>query len=73
MADSYQTWEEIKEQYPHCNVGLKDIIYASNSNYIKSARVVCTDKDTTRDEMAMSAIKGDIVMRYTTLDEEVFV
>lgn len=71
IMDEQLTWEEIKERYPHCNVGLKDVIYADNSNYIKQARVVCTDKDTTRDEMAMAAISGDIVMRYTTLDEDI--
>lgn len=74
MKSELITWEEIKTRYPHCNVGMVDVEYSDNSNYIKKARVVCTDIDSDRDDMILSAINGKMIVRYTTLDEdEVFI
>ena len=65
------TWKEIKEKYPHRNVGLKDIIYKNQiGGSIESAIVICTDVETDINEMAYKAIKGELVMTYTTLDED---
>lgn len=64
------TWEEIKKQYPHQYVALSDIEYGDNKASIKKAVVKYTDKDKTYDELALLYIQGDIVLRYTTLDED---
>lgn len=63
-------WNEIKEKYPHQNVGLINVKYFNSSKIIESAVVYCSDKDTSYDDMCLLAAKGDIVLRYTTLDED---
>lgn len=64
------TWKEIKEKYPHQNVGLTDVIMEENSNIIQSAIVKYTDSDTDYNTMAQLAISGEIIVRYTTFDED---
>lgn len=64
------TWEEIKEKYPHQNVGLTDVVMEENSNIIQSAIVKYTDSDTDYNTMAQLAISGEIIVRYTTFDED---
>lgn len=65
------TWEQIKEKYPHQNVGLSDVEYITpQGGAIKSAIVICTDKDIDRNDIALRAIRGELIMRYTTLDED---
>lgn len=64
------TWEKIKEKYPHQNVGLTDVVMEENSNIIQSAIVKYTDSDTDYNTMAQLAISGEIIVRYTTFDED---
>ena len=70
MENIRLTWNEIKEKYPHQNVGLIDVEYIGKGLGIKSAVVLCTDKSTSYDEMCLMAVRGNIDMRYTTLDED---
>ena len=64
------TWEEIVQKYPHQNVGLVDVEFGINSADIKSAVVKCTDKDTPYAEMFRAAWNNEIMMCYTTRDED---
>ena len=64
------TWKEIVRRYPHQNVGLMEIEYGCNEATVASAVVKCTDKDTDPDEMVMMALRGEILMEYTTYDED---
>ena len=64
------TWEEIKRKYPHTYVGLTNIIYGPNNASVNKATVSYTDKDTSIDKLYLMYIKGDIKLRYTTLDED---
>lgn len=41
-----------------------------NSNIIQSAIVKYTDSDTDYNTMAQLAISGEIIVRYTTFDED---
>lgn len=68
--DDLLTWDEIKNKYPHCNVGLSNIQYHNNSGKILKAKVVCTDKNVDRNEMLLQAFQGKIKVRYTTFDED---
>lgn len=72
MSNERLTWEEIKQKYPHQNVGLIDVEYANSGigGPVKSAVVVCTDCDTDRNEIAWKAIQGELIMVYTTFDED---
>lgn len=62
------TWEEIKERYPHQNVGLVDCL--PDKNNIKSAIVICSEEDTSYDDICLMAVRGKCKMTYTTLDED---
>lgn len=64
------TWEQIKKIYPHQNVGLSDIEYGINNATIEAGIVKCTERDTPYEKMIEMALKGEIKMRYTTLDED---
>jgi hypothetical protein len=64
------TWAQIVKKYPHMNVGLVDVETGINSADIKSAVVKCTSKDTSYDDMCLAAIRNEIWMRYTTLNED---
>ena len=71
MPTEKLSWEQIKEQYPHQNVGLVDVEFATpQGGAILYARVVCTDKNTDRNDMAFRAVRGDYIIRYTTMDED---
>ena len=67
------TWEEIVQKYPHMNVGLVDVETGINDADIKSAVVKCTDKDTPYGEMFRAAYRNEIMMCYTTRDEDVLI
>ena len=64
------TWKEIVRRYPHQNVGLVEIEYGCNEATVASAVVKCTDKDTDPDDMVLMALRGEILMEYTTYDED---
>ncbi|MBO6179374.1 MAG: hypothetical protein J6O04_09375 [Selenomonadaceae bacterium] len=62
------SWNEIKAVFPHRNVGLVDCV--PNRYNIVSAIVKYTDKDKTYSELIRMAVNKEIVMRYTTMDED---
>ena len=64
------TWEQIKEAYPSQMVGLVNVEMHENSNVVKRGLVKYTSKDTDSKTMSLMAMNGEIVLRYTTLDEE---
>ena len=68
MDSKRMTWQEIKEAYPHQNVGLVERI--PNHVNFDTAIVKCTDKDKTYSELLHLAFNGEIDMRYTTMDED---
>lgn len=70
MENKRLTWEEIKEKYPHQNVGLVDIENGRNSVSVKSAVVAYTDKTNSYEELVDMAVNGKIVLMYTTMDED---
>jgi len=71
MLNNKLTWNEIKQKYPHQNVGLVNVEYVIGcSGAIKSAIVACTDNDTDLNEMRLRAIQGEVLVHYTTLDED---
>lgn len=63
-------WEQIKEKYPHQYVGMVDIETDVNNASIKSAVVKYTDADTSYDDLVGMHLRGEIKLRYTTLDED---
>ena len=64
------TWPQIKEKYPHQNVGLVDIECGINSISVKSAIVKYTSNDTSYEELCIRTFAGEIQMMYTTLEED---
>ena len=65
------TWEEIKLNYPHQNVGLVDCL--PDPITMDSAIVKYTDKETSYFDLLKMALNGEIALRYTTLDEDCMV
>lgn len=61
------TWQEIKEKYPNQNVGLIECY--PNKYKIESAIVKYSDENSSYDEMLILAYKGEITMRFTSLDK----
>ena len=70
MMCGIMTWEQIKKTYPSQMVGLVDVEMYENSSVVKRGFVKYTSKDTCSKEMSLMAMKGEIILRYTTLDEE---
>ena len=68
MEKKRMTWAEIKRTYPHQNVGLVDLV--PNKLNFNTAVVKYTDRELTYSEMLHKAYKGEIDMRYTTMDED---
>ena len=68
--DKRLTWEQIKELYPHQYVGLVGVETEGNESSVKSAIVKYTEADTSYDDMILMYIRGEIKLRYTTLDED---
>ncbi len=64
------SWAEIKGKYPHRYVGLTDIEYGINKASVLSAVVTYTDQKRSLDDLMELYLKGDILLRYTTLDED---
>lgn len=61
------SWEEIQRRYPDQWVGLSDCeMY--NDVSVKSGIVQYTENELSGDEIALMALKGEIVGRYTTPD-----
>ncbi len=74
MADRL-SWNEIREKYPHMQVGLSNIIWVNNDNTnVESAVVSCTDQEMSLDEMADQIFAGTIqAIAYTTPEDDVSV
>lgn len=70
MIYKIMTWAQIKKLYPNQMVGLTDVTMHENGSVIQSGIVKYTSKDTTQKQLSEMAMKGDIILRYTTLDEE---
>ncbi|MBE5924771.1 MAG: hypothetical protein E7271_09985 [Lachnospiraceae bacterium] len=70
MNNKKMTWDEIKERYPHRNVGLVNVKKKNNSEVIESAVVKYTDEETDYNTLAIMAMNNEIILRYTTLDED---
>lgn len=70
MDNERLTWEQIKKKYPHQSVGLVDIKHGPTEASIVSAVVKYTSQDTPYDDMVMMALRKEIVLLYTTLDED---
>lgn len=64
------TWEEIKAKYPHQYVGLVNVIPSVNSASVGAAEVKYTSADTSYGDLLLMYVKGEILLRYTTLDED---
>ena len=64
------SWEEIKRVYPGQNVGLVSVEKKPNSEIVLSGIVKYTDKDMSYDNLALLAMKNEITLRYTTIDED---
>ena len=62
------TWKQIQEKYPDQWVGIVDASF-SNAATISSGVVKYTEKDMSRDEMALRTVKGEMYARYTTPDK----
>ena len=70
MNNQQMTWEEIKNKYPHQYVGLIDVKYGINNATIDSAVVKYTSSDLSYNELINLYLQGEILLRYTTLDED---
>ena len=70
MSNRQLKWEDIKKQYPHQNVGLVNIDYGVNEASVNKAVVKYTDAETPYEEMLSMYLNGEILLRYTTLDED---
>lgn len=70
MGKERLSWTEIKQKYPHQNVGLVEIEPYKNSAGVKSAIVAYTDKTNTYEELVDMAVNGKIFLMYTTMDED---
>lgn len=64
------TWSQIKEQYPHQYVALSQIQYGINKATVDSAIVLYTDKEKSYEDLLNMYLKGEVLLRYTTLDED---
>ena len=64
------SWGQIKQRYPHQNVGLVDVDYIDDGYAFNSAVVKYTDNDTSYDELCSLAMEGKILLLYTTADED---
>jgi len=62
------TWAQIVKKYPHQTVGLVDVEYGENDATVASAIVKCTSKDTDPNEIFRAALRGELLMEYTTFD-----
>ena len=70
MEKQRLSWEEIKSLYPAQYVGLIDVIFEDEDQMnIKSAVVKYTDKDMPDGQLLLMAKRGEIVRRYTSLEE----
>ena len=70
MDEQRLSWNEIKELYPSQHVGLVDVIFEDEDQMnIKSAIVKYTDKDMSDGQLMLLAKKGEIIRRYTSLEQ----
>lgn len=70
MENQRLSWNEIKSLYPAQHVGLIDVIYEDDDQMnVKSAVVKYTDKDIADGQLMLMAKRGEIVRRYTSLEE----
>ena len=70
MENQRLSWNEIKSLYPEQHVGLIDVIFEDDDQMnVKSAVVKYTDKDMSDGQLMLMAKRGEIVRRYTSLEE----
>lgn len=70
MKKQRLSWNEIKTLYPAQHVGLVDVIFEDEDQMnVESAVVKYTDKDVSDGQLMLMAKRGEIVRRYTSLDE----
>ncbi len=62
------TIEEIKLRYPHQYVGLTNVEY--HGSRVNAAVVKYTPNNISFDELSLKAIKGEVYLHYTTLEED---
>ena len=70
MEKQRLSWEEIKSLYPEQHVGLVDVVFKDEYQMnVESAIVKYTDKDISDGQLMLMAQRGEIVRRYTSLEE----
>ena len=70
MKKQRLSWNEIKTLYPAQHVGLVDVIFEDDDQMnVESAVVKYTDKDVSDGQLMLMAKRGEIVRRYTSLEE----
>ena len=70
MKKQRLSWSEIKTLYPAQHVGLTDVIFEDEYQMnIKSAVVKYTDKEISDGQLMLMAQRGEIIRRYTSLEE----
>ena len=70
MKKQRLSWNEIKTLYPAQHVGLVDLIFEDEDQMnVESAVVKYTDKDVSDGQLMLMAKRGEIVRRYTSLEE----
>ena len=70
MKKQRLSWNEIKTLYPAQHVGLIDVIFEDEDQMnVKSAIVKYTDKDVSDGQLMLMAKRGEIVRRYTSLED----
>ena len=70
VNNQQMSWDEIKVKYPHQYVGLTNVKYSINDVTIASAIVKYTSDDLNYEELITKCLNKEIVLRYTTLDED---
>lgn len=70
MEQSRLSWDEIKRMYPAQHVGLVDVVFEDEGQMIVERAIVkYTDKDISDSQLLIMAKRGEIVRRYTSLEE----
>lgn len=70
MEQKRLSWSEIKEKYPFQHVGLVDVIFEDEDKInIESAIVKFTDKDISDGQLMLMAKNGEVIRRYTALEQ----
>ena len=62
------TWNDIKKTYPDQHVGLADVEFGDNDE-IKSAIVMYSENNTSKNHIFEQAICGKVIQAYTSPDK----